>query len=63
MNIKPKPGRLVRDPQTGRDVTGPLTVADGDPFWLRRLADGDVELDAPVEARAVSKPDKKERTE
>ncbi|ENU7298185.1 DUF2635 domain-containing protein, partial [Salmonella enterica] len=40
--IKPAPGRAVRDP-----VTQQLLAADGEqkprtPFWLRRLADGDV---------------------
>lgn len=40
--IKPAPGRAVRDP-----VTQQLLTADGEqkprtPFWLRRLADGDV---------------------
>lgn len=42
MQIKPVPGRLVRDPVTGREVTDTVTVSDTDPFWLRRLADGDV---------------------
>lgn len=42
MQIKPVPGRLVRDPATGREVTDTVTVPDHDPFWLRRLADGDV---------------------
>lgn len=42
MQIKPVPGRLVRDPATGREVTDTVTVPDHDLFWLRRLADGDV---------------------
>ena len=42
MKIQPVPGRLVRDPVTGREVTEPVVVPDSDPFWLRRLADGDV---------------------
>lgn len=42
MKIQPVPGRLVRDPVTGREITEPVIVPDNDPFWLRRLADGDV---------------------
>lgn len=45
--LYPVPGRLVRDPITGREVTGPTSVSETDPFWLRRLADGDVTQDAP----------------
>lgn len=43
MYVYPKPGVLTRDPvkkdllpESGR------AVADMDPFWLRRIADGDV---------------------
>ena len=43
MLVKPVPGRTVRDPHSmallpeeGREVS------DHDPFWLRRLRDGDV---------------------
>ncbi|SNT28950.1 Protein of unknown function [Noviherbaspirillum humi] len=44
MKVFPVAGRLVRDPATGREVTDPAgtEVPDNDPFWLRRLADGDV---------------------
>lgn len=42
MKIYPVDGRLVRDPATGREVTGPTDVPDDDPFWIRRLNDGDV---------------------
>lgn len=42
MKIYPVPGRLVRDPVTGREVTQPVDVPDNDSFWLRRIADGDV---------------------
>lgn len=51
MKIYPVPGRLVRDPATGREVSDPdgTEVHDNDPFWLRRLADGDVS-DKPAEA-------------
>jgi hypothetical protein len=53
MLVKPAPGRTVRDPHTmavlpadGRDVP------DNDPFWLRRLRDGDVTME---QARAAPK--------
>ncbi|WP_409705614.1 DUF2635 domain-containing protein [Limnobacter sp.] len=47
MKIYPVEGRLVRDPVTGRDVTGPTEVPEDDSFWIRRLADGDVTDVAP----------------
>ncbi|WP_155831797.1 DUF2635 domain-containing protein [Hylemonella gracilis] len=42
MDVQPVPGRLVRDPATGRELTERMTVPDGSPFWLRRLTAGDV---------------------
>jgi hypothetical protein len=46
MKVKPVPGRSVRDPKTmillppeGREVK------DGDPFWMRRIRDGDVTVE------------------
>jgi hypothetical protein len=42
ITIKPVEGRLVRDPETGREVTEPCRVDGDDGFWIRRLADGDV---------------------
>ena len=44
MKVQPVAGRLVRDPDTGREITEAVNVPDSDPFWLRRLADGDVAL-------------------
>jgi Protein of unknown function (DUF2635) len=48
MKVRPAPGRAVRDPRSmillpdeGRDVP------DDDPFWNRRVRDGDVTVDAP----------------
>ena len=45
MKVIPAPGRSVRDPRSmqllpaeGRDVP------DSDPFWVRRLRDGDVTI-------------------
>ncbi|MGT2507909.1 DUF2635 domain-containing protein [Cupriavidus basilensis] len=45
ITIKPVDGRLVRDPTTGREITEPTAVDGDDPFWIRRLADGDVKED------------------
>lgn len=45
MKVTPVPGRTVRDPATGRELTEPTEVPDNDPFWIRRLADGDVAED------------------
>lgn len=43
MQVFPVSGRLVRDPVTGQELSAEgMTVSDKDPFWLRRLADGDV---------------------
>lgn len=42
MKIYPVTGRTVRDPANGREVTGETEVNENDPFWIRRLADGDV---------------------
>jgi uncharacterized membrane protein len=48
MKVYPVPGRAVRDPinmqllpEEGREVS------DNDPFWVRRLRDGDVTTEAP----------------
>lgn len=74
MKVIPAAGRSVRDPRTmtllapeGREVE------DGDPFWVRRLRDGDVtiaedppepppvnEVDPPEEDRA-DEPDPEEK--
>ncbi len=54
MKIKPVEGRLVIDPETGREITSETDVPDNDGFWLRRLADGDVAA-APDEKTRGSK--------
>jgi hypothetical protein len=56
MKIYPVEGRLIRDPATGREVTDPkgTDVPENDPFWLRRLADGDVS-DKPAVAPKATK--------
>lgn len=45
MKVEPVPARSVRDPVTGCELTAALDVPDGSPFWLRRVADGDVKSD------------------
>jgi len=52
MYVYPKPGVLTRDPvkkdllpETGREV------ADGDSYWLRRIADGSVTVGKKVKAK------------
>jgi hypothetical protein len=53
MKIYPVKGRKVRDPHTGREVTGPHVISDNDSFWIRRLADGDVsETEQAIEKAA-----------
>ena len=51
MKVVPASGREVRDPRTmmllpkeGREVP------DGDPFWVRRVRDGDVTVENPHSA-------------
>ncbi len=48
MKVFPVEGRLVRDPATGREITEGTVVPDNDSFWLRRIADRDVALEAPA---------------
>lgn len=56
MFIYPKPGVSTRDPvkkdllpETGRDVPA------GNPYWLRRVADGDVTTTKPASPKSTSK--------
>lgn len=55
MKIYPVPERLVRDPVTGREVTGATEVADNDAFWIRRIADGDVTVTPPSGGNSKNK--------
>jgi hypothetical protein len=56
MKVKPAPGRAVRDPVTMELLPDEgATVRDDDPFWTRRVLDGDVEViadDPPPETLA-----------
>lgn len=58
MTIYPVPGRLVRDPITGRELTEATKALESDSFWLRRIADGDVTTEAPKTAKATQGADK-----
>ncbi len=56
MFVKPKSGLLIKDPikrdflpETGREVSGT------DPYWVRRLRDGDVEESTQKKSVAKSK--------
>ena len=55
MKIYPVEGRTVKDPRTRAPVPAKgLTVSDYDPFWARRLRDGDVTKTAPAAAAPAS---------
>lgn len=54
MNIYPVPGRTVRDPANGREITGETPVNENDPFWIRRLADGDVTDQQPKAGKTAA---------
>ena len=46
MRVKPAEGRAVRDPRTMVLLTDEgREVPDGDPFWARRVRDGDVTVE------------------
>ena len=56
MKVKPAGGRAVRDPlslallpEDGREVS------DDDPFWLRRVRDGDVTVEGAQEAPEIDR--------
>lgn len=55
MKVIPVPGRTVRHPETGRELTEPTEVPDNDAFWIRRLSDGDVALDAKPATKPATK--------
>ena len=62
MWVKPRAGLTVRDPismaklpDEGREVK------DGDLFWVRRIRDGDVTVEAPPATRRRSAPDEVRR--
>lgn len=50
MKIIPIEGRLIRDPETGREIKNETEVPETG-FWLRRLADGDVAMAASTDKK------------
>ncbi|TWA69732.1 uncharacterized protein DUF2635 [Azospirillum baldaniorum] len=49
MYVKPKPGALVRDPETREPLPAEGAEVPENQYWMRRLADGDVvRADPPV---------------
>ncbi|MCA7985161.1 DUF2635 domain-containing protein [Burkholderia vietnamiensis] len=53
MIVKPAPGLKVRHPVTKQFLPDEgIEVPDGDIFWTRAAADGDVVIVAPVAERA-----------
>lgn len=55
LNIRPVEGRRVTMLDSREILTRPASVQES-PFWLRRLADGDVELDDTPEAEIPAPP-------
>ncbi|HDY3114912.1 TPA: DUF2635 domain-containing protein [Salmonella enterica] len=64
LNIKPAPGRIVRDPKTMKPLAEAGETKPRISYWTRRLADGDVVLvkddvkadePSPAEAQATVK--------
>ena len=53
--VRPRLGLNIRDPQTGAYLPDTGQVVPRDAFWLRRIKDGDVQ----IEAEAPTKPAKK----
>jgi hypothetical protein len=49
MKVYPVPGRLVRDPRSMQPVPDAgRDVPDDDPYWVRRVRDGDLTETAPA---------------
>ena len=58
MKIKPIPGRLVTDPARGHAPLTKIIEVKPTPYWMQRVAHGDVELVKPSQAAPVAQ-DKK----
>lgn len=56
--VRPRPGLRIRDPQTGTYLPEIGQLVPRDAFWLRRIADGDVQPVAKVTTNASKKGDK-----
>jgi hypothetical protein len=58
ITISSADGRLIRDPASGREITGPTRVDGDDGFWIRRIAAGDVVIvreQAPDQQKSAAK--------
>lgn len=51
MYVKPAPGRTVPDPDRGDILPAEGREVPETQYWLRRLADGDIERDLPAKAK------------
>jgi hypothetical protein len=60
MKVKPAEGRAVRDPRNMALLSAEgREVPDGDPFWVRRVRDGDVVVQSdPPPTQSKSAPAK-----
>lgn len=52
MTVYPAKGRVVPDPEAGGTLAAEGREVPRDEYWLRRLSDQDVTLDAPKKAKA-----------
>ncbi len=64
--IYPKPGKMVIDPETKREIPQDGKIVVWSSFWIKRMADGDITLDPikPVESSEsldLEKPKKKKK--
>ncbi len=58
LSVKPAEGRLVRDPETYEPIPAEGAKVPRTPYWIRRLADGDViETKGTGSRRSSSKKD------
>lgn len=55
MTVYPAEGRVVPDPEAGGNLPAEGREVPRDAYWLRRLQDQDVTLDAPKKAKATPK--------
>ena len=55
MTVYPAAGRVVPDPEAGGNLPAEGRDVPRDAYWLRRLQDQDVTLDAPKPAKATPK--------
>lgn len=55
MTVYPAAGRVVPDPEAGGDLPAEGREVPRDAYWLRRLQDQDVTLDAPKRAKTTPK--------